>query len=204
MFADWKSPAAVFEILKQCTTDQPCDINGIEDYQHIDEAGGIQWPLPAGTDDVRQERRLFEDGRFYHADGRAQFLFEEPRPLPERTNEQYPLLLLTGRGTASQWHTETRTRQSAVLRKLYPQDAFVEINPDDAKSLGVTMESMVEVISQRGRAQARAFLTHAVQRGQVFMAMHYEAVNRLTFPAFDPYSGQPAYKASAVRVARIM
>jgi len=118
--------------------------------------------------------------------------------MPERRNDQYPYLLLTGRGTASQWHTQTRTGKSAVLRKLYPEDAFVELNPFDAKSLGVNMKEMVEVISQRGRVRARAFLTHAVQRGQVFMPMHYEGVNRLTFPAFDPYSHQPSYKSCAV------
>jgi len=124
--------------------------------------------------------------------------------MPERLNDQYPYMLLTGRGTASQWHTQTRTRQSAVLRKLYPEDAFVEINPFDANSLGVKMQDKVEVISQRGRVHARAFLTHAVQRGQVFMPMHYEGVNRLTFPAFDPYSHQPSYKACAVKVTRAM
>ena len=204
MFANWQTPADVFQLLKQCTAGQPCDITGIEDYRQIDDSGGIQWPLPEGTTDDAQERRLFSDGRFYHADGRAEFLFEEPHPVPERLNDQYPWMLLTGRGTASQWHTQTRTRQSAVLRKLYPEDAFVEINPFDAKSLGVSMQDKVEVISQRGQVRARAFLTHAVQPGQVFMPMHYEGVNRLTFPAFDPYSHQPSYKSCAVRLTRAM
>ena len=204
MFANWKTPDDVFQLLKQCTAGQPCDITGIEGYRQIDAAGGIQWPYPAGAVDCARERRLFSDGRFYHPDARAKFLFEEPRPLPERLNHQYPFMLLTGRGTASQWHSQTRTRQSAVLRKLYPEEAFVEINPFDAKSVGVDMQEMVDVISQRGRVRARAFLTHAVQRGQVFMPMHYEAVNRLTFPAFDPYSHQPSYKSCAVRVARAL
>ncbi len=202
MFADWNSPADVFEIMKQCSAGQPCDITGIGSYPEIDRAGGIQWPVPEGADNLTQERRLFEDGQFFHADGRARFLFEEPREAPERPYDQYPLMLLTGRGTASQWHTQTRTRQSDVLRKLYPKDAFVEINPVDARSVGVNTEELVDVVSQRGRIRARAFLTHAVKPGQVFMPMHYDGVNRLTFPAFDPYSHQPSYKSCAVRVSR--
>lgn len=204
LFSDWTSPQAVFELLKRCSAGQPCDISGIEDYRQLDDAGGIQWPVPAGSEPPAAERRLFEDGKFFHRDQRARFLFEEPKPLPEPPTHRFPLVLLTGRGTASQWHTQTRTRQSAVLRKLYPQAAFVEINPADAEPLNISTEDRVQVVSQRGSLQARALLTHTVQRGQVFMAMHYEEVNRLTQSAFDPYSHQPAYKACAVRIARAM
>ncbi len=146
------------------------------------------------------ERRLFTDGRFYHADGRARFLFESPRPLPEPTSRRFPLVLLTGRGSASQWHTQTRTRQSAVLRKLSPGELFVEINPADARELAIRPNERVFVESQRGRVRAKAVLTHAVQRGQVFLPMHEESTNQLTFAAFDPHSHQPAYKACAVCV----
>ncbi len=146
------------------------------------------------------ERRLFADGRFFHADGRARFLFESPRPLPEPTNQRFPFVLLTGRGSASQWHTQTRTRQSAVLRKLSPAELFVEINPADAHELAIGPNEHVLIESQRGRVRAKAVLTHAVQRGQVFLPMHEERTNQLTFAAFDPYSHQPAYKTCAVRV----
>ena len=53
--------------------------------------------------------------------------------MPEPPNAKFPLLLLTGRGAASQWHTQTRTSKSAVLRELYPQEVYVEINPADAR-----------------------------------------------------------------------
>jgi assimilatory nitrate reductase catalytic subunit len=149
-----------------------------------------------------QERRLFEDGRFYTPTGRARFLFEEPRSLSEPPSARFPLVLLTGRGSASQWHTQTRTRQSAVLRKLYPERPFVEINPADARVLGIGPNEWVTVSSQRGRLRARAFLTPAVQPGQVFMPMHYVETNRLTDAVFDPYSKQPSYKACAVRIER--
>lgn len=147
-----------------------------------------------------RERRLFSDGRFWHSDGRARFCFEDPKPIPERISKAFPFVLLTGRGSASQWHTQTRTQQSPVLRKLYPESAFVEVNPKDAVKLQIQPNQMVVVESQRGRIRARAFLTHAVRRGQVFMPMHYECVNELTLSVFDPYSGQPAYKACAVAI----
>ena len=54
--------------------------------------------------------------------------------------------------------------------------------------------------SQRGQVRARAFVSHVVQPGQVFMPMHAATTNRLTFAAVDPYSRQPSYKACAVRV----
>jgi anaerobic selenocysteine-containing dehydrogenase len=155
-------------------------------------------PSPLG---IPPERRLFEDGRYYHADGRAKFLFEAPRALPEPTNDQYPLLLLTGRGTASQWHTQTRTAKSAVLRKLYPESVYLEINPVDARALGIAPHAQVEITSRRGHIRATAILTATVPTGQVFLPMHYAETNRLTDAVFDPYSKQPAYKACAVRVA---
>ena len=58
------------------------------------------------------------------------------------------------------------------------------------------------VRSRRGAAKARAVVTPAVAPGQVFMAMHYPETNRLTLPAFDPHSRQPAYKHCAVRIER--
>ena len=148
----------------------------------------------------RQERRLFEGGRYYHADGRARFLSEDPRPLSEAPSEKYPFILLTGRGSASQWHTQTRTKKSAVLRRLYPEHPYVEVNPVDAQKLGLGPQSWVTVESQRGRLRARVFLTHAVKQGQVFVPMHYEAANQLTDAVFDPYSKQPSYKSCAVRL----
>jgi assimilatory nitrate reductase catalytic subunit len=198
MFASWQQPEDVFQTLKELSRGQPCDISGIDDYRMLDEWDGIQWPYPAGCQDEDAERRLFEDGRFYHEDGRARLLFEDPRDMPEEPNEHYPYLLLTGRGTASQWHTQTRTAKSAVLRGLYPAELYVEINPQDARREGVRPNTRVIVQSQRGRVAAKAFVTPTVQPGQVFMPMHYEATNQLTLAHFDPYSRQPSYKNCAV------
>jgi anaerobic selenocysteine-containing dehydrogenase len=202
MFDRWSSPQATFKILQQLSAGQPCDITGIGDYDSITEAGGVQWPFPADKPDNQQERRLFADGRFYHDDGRAKFLYEAPRPLPEPANERYPNLLLTGRGTAVQWHTQTRTSKSSVLQKLYPAEIYVELNPHDARELGIATGEWLRIASQRGELRARAFVTPTVQQGQVFLPMHYHETNRLTDAIFDPYSRQPAYKSCAVKLVR--
>jgi assimilatory nitrate reductase catalytic subunit len=210
MFQRWSTPEAAFDLLKHLSAGQPCDFSGVRDYQHLDDAGGIQWPYPAASSsharrepaEVRSERRLFTDGRFYHPDEKARFLFGDPRPCPEPPSSAFPMLLLTGRGSAAQWHTQTRSRQSAVLRKLAPLDPYVEINPSDSERIGIRSGDRVAVISQRGRLRAKAVVTPTIQPGQVFMPMHYVVTNVLTHATFDPYSSQPAYKACAVRVEK--
>ena len=204
MFRAWQSPAATFQILKRLSTGQPCDFTGIDGYDMLDECGGIQWPCPAGeaAAAAATERRLFGDGRYYHPDGRARFLYEDPRPFPEPPTERFPLLLLTGRGSAAQWHTQTRTAKSAVLRKLYPAEVYVEVNPLDAKARGIGGNDAVHVESRRGRITATAFVTRSVRPGHLFVPMHYEETNRLTDAVFDPYSKQPSYKACAVELRR--
>jgi assimilatory nitrate reductase catalytic subunit len=205
MFRQWDSPEDVFQLLTQLSVDQPCDISGIENYEMLERCGGIQWPFAASNRAATNtERRLFEHGRFYHPDGRARFLCESPRPLPEQPNAKYPFLLLTGRGTAAQWHTQTRTAKSAVLRKLYPEELYVEINSQDAQRVGIRSGDRVAITSQRGQLQGRAVVTPSVQPGEVFIPMHYDATNVLTTSSFDPYSHQPAYKACAVAVEPVV
>ena len=200
LFSRWDSPEAVFQILKRLSSGRPCDFSGIADYHALDCSGGVQWPFPEVNPDPGRQRRLFADGRFYHADGRARFIFEEPRPLPEPPDEQFPFLLLTGRGSAAQWHTQTRTAKSDVLRKLYPRDPYVEINPADAEAFGLSSGGWAVVESRRGFARARAFVTPTVPVGQLFLPMHDRSTNLLTLSAFDPESRQPAFKACAARV----
>jgi assimilatory nitrate reductase catalytic subunit len=229
MFAGWNEPEDVFQTMKELSRDQPCDITGIRDYRMLDECGGVQWPFAeAGEGETGREgerertkadansisstlplspsphpplaARLLTDGKFYHEDGRAKFLFEEPREMPEKPNAHFPYLLLTGRGTASQWHTQTRTRNSSTLRTLYPKDIYVEINSEDATRENIASNQWVTVESQRGRVRAKAFVTRTVRPGQVFIPMHYETANKLTHAHFDPYSKQPSYKDCAVRI----
>lgn len=200
LFRAWKSPEDVFQSLKALSRGTPCDFSGITDYRLLDERGGIQWPYPEHSTDDAAERRLFADGRFYHTDGKAKFCFEPPQPMPEPPNVKYPYLLLTGRGTSAQWHTQTRTGKSPVLRKLHPRELYVEINPEDARREKIAANQYVVVESQRGKVKAKAYITPAVKAGQVFLPMHYRDTNKLTHPHFDPYSRQPSYKDCAVRV----
>lgn len=207
MFVQWESPEAVLEIMKEISKGQPCDITGIRDYQMIEEQGGIQWPFPeVGTGfkpvpTEMTERRLFEDGRFFHEDGRARFIFEKERIIPETVDENYPFILLTGRGTSSQWHTQTRTAKSAVLRKTYPEHVYVEINPRDATTLQIKQGQWVYVSTLRGKVRARAIIIPTVKPGQIFMPMHYVETNQLTLAMFDPYSRQPSYKICAANIS---
>jgi anaerobic selenocysteine-containing dehydrogenase len=206
MFRDWQTPEAVFQIMKRLSRGQPCEITGIDDYAMLDRAGGIQWPFPEGSrlpeDGSPSQRRLFEDGKFFTADGKARLLFEEPRPVPEPTSRDFPLTLLTGRSSSAEWHTKTRTGKSAVLRRLAPRQDYVEVNPADARSRGIRSNDMVDVVSQRATVTLRAFVTNAIRAGELFIPMHGSTINKLTFAAFDPYSRQPAYKACAVNLTR--
>ncbi len=218
MFREWRDPEAAFQILKRLSAGQPCDITGIDDYQHLDRLGGIQWPFPIGSDlpEPRSlaartapskpgtlERRLFADGQFYHPDKRAKFLFESPRPAAEGADGEYNYILITGRGTSAQWHTNSRTGKSEVLRQLYPAEVYVEIHPDDARRLGIAPGGQARLTSRRGTFTANAQLTPTVNPGEVFVPMHYEVVNQLTYPSFDPYSRQPSYKHCAVKIEAV-
>lgn len=201
-FSSWTSPEEVFHILKRLSAGRPCDISGIRGYSHIESCGGIQWPCtpePAASS-FASERRLFEDGRFYTPDGRARFVFEAMIAMPEPTDDTYPFLLLTGRGTSAQWHTNTRTGKSDVLRKLHPSRLYCEIHPDDAERLGLTPGGRVEIQSRRGIANADVLVTASVQPGTVFLPMHFAETNCLTLWHVDPVSRQPAYKACAVKL----
>jgi anaerobic selenocysteine-containing dehydrogenase len=202
-FGRFTHPEKVFHVLRDLSRRQPCDFSGIADYHALEQGRGIQWPLPHGESvPTSSERRLFSGGTFFHPDGRARFLFEPPRRPPEEPSHRFPFVLLTGRGSAGQWHTETRTGKSTVLRKLHAKGAYVEMNPADAGPLGIETNSWVFVESARGRMRARAHLTPVVQAGQVFVPMHLPETNRLTLASFDPYSRQPSYKYCAVRVYR--
>jgi anaerobic selenocysteine-containing dehydrogenase len=208
LLKEWDTPEKVFQLLKKLSAGRPCDITAIEDYAMLNRNGGIQWPLSQSQisglkSQIPQERRLFADGRFFHTDGKARFVFEAPRPVPEPVSELYPLTLMTGRGSSSQWHTLTRTGKSEVLKRLAPQFCYIEIHPVDAVRDGIKDGDMVTIQSLRGTIRAKAWVTTTVQPGDVFIPMHYPEINQLTLSHVDPYSRQPAYKACAVSVSQL-
>ena len=200
LFAGWKKPEDVFDAMRALSRGRACDLAGIDGYAMLDAVGGIQWPLPEGEPLDDHHRRLFGDGRFMRANGRALFVADRPEPVPEPCDDAYPLILLTGRGSSSQWHTQTRTGKSKVLQKLHRSEAYVEISAVDAAALGVRDEDCVQVRSRRGAIRVRAIVRPSVRPGQVFVPMHWPEVNQLTFPSFDPLSRQPSYKHCAVRI----
>lgn len=204
-FDRWKTPEDVFASMKSLSRGRFCDFSGIDGYRELDAVGGIQWPHPesaAKEGPPAAERRLFADRVFPTPTKRARFVFEEPQPLPEPVDSAYPLVLITGRGSSSQWHTQTRTAKSAVLRKLSRHDPYCEISPADARSAGITPGDVVVIESRRGRVELQAVVTAAVAKGQVFVPMHYVEANALTLHIVDPVSRQPAYKHCAVRMVR--
>ena len=205
LFEHWNTPENVFQILKKLSKGTPCDFSAITDYAVLQQTGGIQWPFqhcePHGALPGMQ-RRLFERGKFYHPDGKARFVFEETLPAPEPLSADYPLWLLTGRGTSAQWHTQTRTAKSSIPRQMASSEVYVEVHPSDAREFGIKMNDLVIIGSKRGKLTARARIQGTVRQGQIFIPMHYPQVNQLTHPSFDPYSHQPSYKACAVNLSK--
>ena len=157
---------------------------------------GIQWPCP--TPEHKGTQFLHKD-RFTR--GRGLFHAIEYIPPAELPDEQYPLILSTGR-VLYHYHTGTMTTRSQGLMERCPE-SLVEINPVDAEKLGIAEGQSVNVASRRGSVTAKARITERSVPGVVFMNFHFAeaAVNLLTNPALDPIGKIPEYKVCAVNVA---
>ncbi|MEO7144831.1 MAG: molybdopterin-dependent oxidoreductase [Bryobacteraceae bacterium] len=200
LFAGWTGPRDAFAEWRRVSKGRLCDYSGMT-YEALEEHGGMQWPFPEGA--ARGVKRLYEDGRFPTADGRARLYPIEWEPHPEQPNAEYPLVFNTGR-TVEHWHTRTKTAKVAILEAMSPR-AWLEMNPGDAKRLGLKPHDPVDVISRRSRVSGVELrITEIVAPGQVFMPFHYEEANsnRVTQSAFDPISREPNFKQCAVRVER--
>ena len=200
LYVNWQTPQDAFNEWRQVSRGRVCDYSGIS-YELLANKGAVQWPFPDGSS--RTTSRLYEDGRFRTPDGRARLICADWQPFPEQPDRAYPLVLNTGR-TVEHWHTRTKTREVPILERLSP-NAWLEMNPRDAKGLGLRSHDLVDVVSRRGKvSRVELRLTEIVAPGQVFMPFHYaEAnVNEATQSAFDPVSREPNYKQCAVRVER--
>ncbi len=158
------------------------------------EGEGLQTPV--WDDEHPGTPYLFAD-RFPR--GRGRFFPLEFNPAVEMPNEDYPLILTTGR-VLEHWHGGTLTRHSH-LDDLYPA-ARLEMHPADAARLGIEDGQAVRVTSRRGAVVARAWVGQRATRGVVFLPFHFAeaAANLLTIDALDPQAKIPEYKACAVRV----
>jgi predicted molibdopterin-dependent oxidoreductase YjgC len=166
-------------------------------YARLDE-GGLQWPCP--TPDHPGTQFLFKGG---FPRGKGRFTAVSYKPSHEDTNAEYPFLLTTGR-TLYQYHTGTMTRRVKPIDAVSPE-AFVEINPVDAKALAVESGAKVKVSSRRGAITVKVLVSKRPQRGVVFIPFHFKeaAANVLTSSAaLDPVAKIPALKVSAVRIEK--
>lgn len=199
-------PEEVFEELRRASAGGPADYSGI-DYRRLAEENGVFWPCPAPPDDDTASHpgtpRLFLD-RFATPDGRARFAPVSHRPSAEEPDDEYPVLLTTGRVVA-QYQSGAQTRRVDELNAAAP-GPFVELHPRLAARLGAAEGDPLAVVSRRGRAVAPARITPGIRPDTVFMPFHWPGegrANTLTNPALDPTSGMPEFKVCAVRVETV-
>lgn len=167
-------------------------------YGRLDLLGGLQWPCP--TEDHPGTRMLHTENFFR---GKGLFTPVRYKPPAEDVDEDYPLILTTGR-SPWQYHTRTMTGKSDSLNALAPSN-FVQINSADAEKHGILHGEKIAVISRRGRIITEAIVTDDIRRGVVFMPFHYaeSAANELTNTAIDPVAKIPELKVCAVRIEKI-
>ncbi len=208
----YASADAVFEELKQAANPRTgYDIRGASHARL--RAQPLQWPCPPEAPGDRNPIRYIADEPgarllFPTENGRAAFL---PRPHmapAELPDEEFPLILNTGR-LQHQWHTLTKTGKIATLNKLNP-GPFIEIHPEDAAARGIAERDRVEIRSRRGMAILPASVSERVRPGTCFAPFHWNdifgddlAINAVTSDAADPISFQPDFKFSAVCLARL-
>ena len=199
----WRTPEEAFNTLKECSKGMPCDISGVT-YDMITNSKGVQWPFKEGDVLESNERRLFEDKKFYTPSGKAKFIYEDVAEWPVKLSEEYPYVLNTGRGTVGQWHTQTRTREIATVEAIVPEHAYININPELAEELGVKENDKVRVSSSNGVAREFiAKLSRTVKKNEIYAPMHYIEANALLPSFFDTYSKEPSFKLAAVNIEKV-
>jgi len=188
---EFSSPSDVMDEMARLTP-----IYGGVSFERL-RLGDLQWPCPAkdhpGTPILHKEKFTRGKGQFVPVE------FKEPAELPDAA---YPFILTTGR-TIFHFHTGTMSRRVSTLNREVPT-GYVEINADDARTIGVGDEEMVSVATRRGSIKIKAKITPRVHKGVVFIPFHFAecAANVLTNPALDPVAKIPEFKACACRVEK--
>jgi assimilatory nitrate reductase catalytic subunit len=190
----------IFNELRIASKGGTADYFGIT-YQRIVDEMGVFWPCPEighpGTP------RLFEDLKFFTPDKKAHFNAVTYRPPMEEPDEEYPVILTTGR-VVSQYLSGTQTRRIGGLIDLCP-DPYVEIHPTLAAEYGIADKDWMSVESRRGKVVLQAKVVTTIRPDTVFIPYHWagkKSANNLTIRAFDPVSGIPEYKRACVRIAK--
>jgi formate dehydrogenase major subunit/formate dehydrogenase alpha subunit len=177
-----------------CLTPSYAGIN----YQRLERGEQLQWPV---RDLNHPGTPILHIGQF--ARGLGKFTPIEHLPPAEMPDDNYPMILSTGR-VLYHWHGGEMTRRSRGLLEIY-SEALIEINPDDATHLGLNGHHRVRVSSRRGSIEAEAWITDRVPPGMVYANFHFPdaSANELTIAALDPVSKIPEYKVCAVKVEAV-
>ncbi|MEO9967135.1 MAG: molybdopterin-dependent oxidoreductase [Reichenbachiella sp.] len=185
--------------------------HGMAPYEVLKSQPGAQWPFVNGKSTKWRFHAKYdpackgESYDFYgKPDGKAWIWSRPYEPAPEEQDGEYPFLLNTGR-VIEHWHTGSMTRRIPVLHQAVPK-AYVELNPDDAKAMGIKNGNTVRLISRRGQIELPASVNERGKpvRGHVFVPFFDEGklINELTLDAFCPISKQPDYKKCAIKVEK--
>ncbi|MGC8705002.1 MAG: formate dehydrogenase subunit alpha [Athalassotoga sp.] len=168
-------------------------------YDRIDRKG-IQWPCRSAEDEGTP---ILHQNSFSTENGLGKFISVEYKEPPEIPDEEYPFYLSTGR-ILYQYHTGTMTRRVKEINDIRPK-VEIEINPDDAKNLGIKNGEIIRVTSRRGSIEGPAKITERSQKGLVFIPFHYaeSPANMLTLAAIDPIAKIPTFKVSAVKIEKV-
>ncbi|MFZ3018136.1 MAG: molybdopterin-dependent oxidoreductase [Gallionella sp.] len=200
----YRSAEEIFNEHRASTAGRDLDIGGLS-YALLEEVGPQQWPFP--VDAAQGCPRLYADGRFQTASGRARFGAVEHRPTAEATDARYPLHLNSGR-LRDQWHGMSRT---GVVPRLYAHapEPVIEMNARDMERRGIADGDLVRVKNGRGMLVLRALQSTALRPAQSYIPMHWGGrfmrglgVNALMPPMVDPVSFQPELKHAAVQVEK--
>jgi assimilatory nitrate reductase catalytic subunit len=197
----FQSPRDIFEEIRLASRGGNADYYGMT-WEKIEQNNGIFWPCPAS--DHPGTPRLFEDHIFYHPDGRARFHAVEYAPPAETPDEEFPLILTTGR-VVYQYLSGNQTRRIKFLVDQCPEP-YVEIHPETARRLGIRDGERVRVRSRRGEGVFPALITETIRPDTIFIPYHWpepQAANLLTNPVLDPVSKIPEFKACAARIEKL-
>lgn len=170
-------------------------IYGGVSHERLERGERLQWPVKDAT---HPGTPILHVGQFSR--GLGKFMPVEHIPPAELPDDEYPLILSTGR-VLYHWHGGELTRRSKGLLEVYSHP-LIEINPDDAKRLGIDGQKRLRVSSRRGSIEAEAWVTERVPPGMIYANFHFPeaSANVLTHAALDPIAKIPEYKVCAVRV----
>lgn len=206
------APREIFDELRIASKGSIADYSGIT-YEKIERQGGVFWPCT--SEDDPGTPRLFEAGSwnpiaqgagpFYFPDGKARFNVAQYTPPAEDVDDDYPLMLTTGR-VVSQFLSGTQTRRIGPLVDQYPEPR-IEMHPQLAEKLGIADGDLATAETRRGDVTLRAMVVTTIRPDTIFIPYHWagrKSVNQLTISAQDPISKIPEYKVCAVRVKKVM